>query len=321
MSPTVGQRLYNESGFIFLTTFFLQTEKAIPTPKGLQLMSTRYEFSKETIQTFSNEYGISINLTAEQNGKITDFGRTPLQVEQIETIANELFPDTLSMIKFLEDGSHKFHPLALTLYVLNDDLWNIMSRKPSDTEKMLPMTTIPWFFWEKEAESRSNPAGVKRLDDLNFPLAVRIKDQTLSFSGKGGDFAGLLEGRIVDPHKGIRPMFIPGDTGPKKNVANYESQQVQITLNTQSSDIKLYPKPMKELDYMYSEHPKVFYEHGIQLSLDGEDVVLKIGKRRDTTLRGKVFILMGKNFEDTTDSDQILLFHVWLVALRKMSFL
>lgn len=283
-------------------------------------MSTRYEFSEEAIQSFCNQYGIIINLTAEQTGKLTDFGKTTLLVEQISDLANQMCPDVASLKEFIELRSKDFHPVALSLYVLNDDLWKIMTRKHEHPEKMLPMTTIPWFFWEKEAEDRKSPTGVKRLDDPKHTFGIKIDNGILKISGKGGDFAGLLEGRIVDPYKGIRPLFIPGDTGPKKNVANYESQLVQTKINIRSSESKLYPVPSKELDYAYSEHPRVFYEHGIQIDINGEDVNLKVGKRRETTLRGKVIVFIGKDFNDTPESDQILIFHIWLAALHRISF-
>ncbi|MHA2397010.1 MAG: hypothetical protein ACXAC0_09925, partial [Candidatus Thorarchaeota archaeon] len=223
--------------------------------------------------------------------------------------------------EFIEARSEDFHPVALSLYVLNDDLWKIMNRKHENPEKMLPMTTIPWFFWEKEAEGRKNPSGVQRLDDPKHTFGIKVDGGNLKISGKGGDFAGLLEGRIVDRYKGVRPLFIPGDIGPKKNVANYESQLVEIRFNIHSSEPKLYPVPTKELDYAYSEHPRVFYEHGIQINMNGDDVNLKIGKRRETTLRGKVIIFIGKDFNETPNSEKILMFHIWLVSLHRISFL
>ncbi|MBY8996264.1 MAG: hypothetical protein KGD60_00935 [Candidatus Thorarchaeota archaeon] len=284
-------------------------------------MPARYEFSQEAIQNFSNQYGIAINLTSEQKEKLADIGKTSLLVEQISSIADQLCPDDVSLKDFIEQGLADLHPVALTLYVLNDDLWKIMSRKHEHPEKMLPMTTIPWFCWEEKAEGRKNPTGVKSIDDPNRPFTTKIEDGVLKISGKGGDFAGLLEGRIVNPYKGIRPLFIPGSTGPKKAVANYESQLIQIAINIAPSKMKLYPAPVKELDYVFSEKPRVFYDHGIQINVDGEEVNLKVGKRREITLRGKVMIFIGKDFEETPDSDKILMFHAWLAVLNRTPFL
>lgn len=115
-------------------------------------------------------------------------------------------------------------------------------------------------------------------------------------------------------------MFIPGSTGPKKNVPKYESEYVQIKVDTSTTQIVLYPIPQKEFDYIFSEHPKVFHDHGILLSTDGENVRLKIGSRKENILRGKVMIFIGKDFNETENSDKILTFHVWLSMLKQLSF-
>jgi hypothetical protein len=299
----------------------LETEKAIPNSRVRLLMSTRYEFSEDSIQNFCNKHGITINMTTEQTRRLTEFGKTPLLVEQVSDLAGQIYSDRLSQKDFIEQSSLDYHPVTLSLYVLNDALWKIMSRKHEHQDKMLPMTTIPWFCWEEEAEGRKNPTGVKRIDDPNRPFTVKLEEGFLTISGKGGDFGGLLEGRIVNPYKGIRPIFIPGSTGPKKPVPNYVSQFVQIRINVQSSKTQLYPVPMKELDYVYSENPRVFYDHGVQITTDGGDVSLKVGKRKETTLRGKVIILIGKDFNGETNSDKILMFHLWLSLLNRFPFL
>lgn len=297
------------------------TEKAIHNPRNHCAMSTRHEFSEKTIQNFSDQYGVTINLTSEQTSKLTDDGKTPLLIEQLQDLAAQLCPDDFRLKKFIAERLTELHPVSLSLYVLNEDLQKIMSRKHEHPEKMLPMTTIPWFYWEEEAEGRKNPSGVRRREDSGRPLTINIEKEVLKISGNGGDFCGLLEGRLVDRYKGVRPIFIPGSTGSKKTVANYDSQFVQISINIQSSKFDLYPIPEKELDYIYSEHPRVFYNHGIQITADGEDVSLKIGNRRETKLRGKVLIFIGKDFEENDESSNLLLFHVCLSLLNRISFL
>ena len=284
-------------------------------------MSTRYEFEDKDIERFCNNNGVIITLNQDQLDNIAIKGKTPLLVEQISNVASQLYPDVESQREFLEQKAGDLHPVALSLYILNDDLWKIMSHKHRDPDRMLPMTTIPWFYWEEKAEGRKNPGGVKRLEDPKNPLSIRMSKGALTISGSGGDFAGLLEGRIVDRHKGIRPLIVPGSTGSKKLVARYESQMVRIEIETHSLQTELYPKPLKELDYFYSEHPRVFYEHGIQMKLNGEDVNLRVGKRRGTTLRGEVLIYIGKDFGEILDSNKIMMFHVWLSVLNRVSFL
>jgi hypothetical protein len=296
------------------------TEKAIPINGEPLVMSTRHKFSKATIQNFCNQHGTTINLTAEQTGKLTDFGKTALLVEQIADLAEQMCPYVDSQKRFIEEKAEGFHPMALSLYVLNETLWKIMSQKNERPESMLPMTTIPWFYWEKEAEGRGNPAGVRRVSDSARPLTVKFQNNTLLIKGGGGDFCGLLEGRIVDKHQGVRPLFIPGSTGPKKTVPNYEAQNIEIKIDMRSSESELYPSPIKELDYFFSEHPRVFYEHGIQINAEGETINLKVGKRRETTLRGKVNIFIGKDFAEIPDSGDVLMFHVWLHILNELIF-
>lgn len=283
-------------------------------------MSTRHEFSNKAIQDFCNQYGVTITYSAEQTSKLTDGGRTPLQINQISDVVDQLCTDESSLKKFIEEITTKLHPISLSLYVLNDDLWKIMERKHENPDKMLPMITMPWFYWEEEAEGRKNPSGVRREDSAQ-PLTIDIEKEVLKISGNGGDFCGLLEGRIVDRFKGVRPLIIPRSTGPKKIVPNYEAQFIQIVINTSSSETLLYPIPMKELDYNYSEHPKVFYDHGIQIITEGKDVVLKVGNRRNTELRGKILIFIGKEFGQNDDSSNLLLFHVWLSILNRGPFL
>jgi hypothetical protein len=283
-------------------------------------MSTKYEFDSETIENFCNSNGVTITLTVDQVENLAVRGKTPLLVDQISNVADQLFPDEISFNNFIEQTSAEFDPLSLTLYVLNEDLWRIMFRKHEHPEKMLPMTTIPWFFWEKEAERRGNLSGIRRFDDPRHQFYIRIEEGILKIGGKGGDFAGLLEGRIVDRNQGIRPIFIPGSTGPKKAVPKYESKIIQIKMSTDSIKTELYPAPSKELDYFFSEHPRVFYEHGIQIESDGDYVNLKVGNRKETTLRGKVIIFIGKDFKDTQEIDKILKFHVWLTVLNRKLF-
>ncbi|TFG33849.1 hypothetical protein EU527_06360 [Candidatus Thorarchaeota archaeon] len=284
-------------------------------------MATRYEFDYKYIERFCINNQITLNLNQEQLNHMTTTGTISLLVEQISDIAEQLCPDKESQREFFEQQIRDYHPLSLSLYVLNDDLWKIMSSKNKYPDRMLPMITIPWFCWQEEEVSKKNPSGVKKQEDPSNSFCMMLDKGILTVSGNGGDFAGLLEGRIVDQHKGIRPLIIPGSFGSKDIVANYESRTIHLKIRTQSLKTELYPKPLEELDYFHSEHPRVFYEHGIQLTLKGEDVNLKVGARRDTTLRGDVLVFLGKDFREETDSIKILMFHLWLSILNRISFL
>lgn len=284
-------------------------------------MSTKIEFDIESIESFCNEFGVTIEYTLGQTQNLRTQGKTSLLVEQVESMANQICTDSECLSEFLEKKAEELHPIAMSLFVLNEDLWKIMSRKHEHPEKMLPMTTIPWFYWESGAEGRKTPSGVLKKEDPNRPLSVKLGGNSLRISGNGGDFCGILEGRIVDRHKGVRPLIVPGSTGPKKNVAKYESEFVEITVDLSSVQMHLYPIPEKELDYIFSEHPRVFHHHGILITTEGNHVLLKVGKRRETTLRGVVLIFIGKNFEESHDTARQLSFHVWLSMLNKTPFL
>jgi hypothetical protein len=283
-------------------------------------MSTNFEIDSESIASFCNKFGVSIDYTLVQSQNLKTQGKTKLLVDQLENLAEQICADSVCTKEFIEKRSTDFHPVSMSLFVINDALWKIMARKEEHPERMLPMTTIPWFYWEKEAESRKTPFGVRRLEDPGNPLKIDVDGDVLEISGNGGDFCGVLEGRIVDKNKGVRPLFIPGSTGPKKNVAKYESEYVQIKFDISSALMDLYPVPDKELDYIFSEHPRVFHDHGILIKADGENVRLKVSNRKETTLRGKVMIFIGKDFREVENSDEILTFHVWLSLLKQLPF-
>ncbi len=284
-------------------------------------MSTKYEFDNEAIENFCNNNGVTITLTVDQLDNLGTKGKTTLLVEQLSNVADQLNQDEEGIKKFIEQKSKEFHPVGLSLYIINDDLWKIMSRKQEHPDRMLPMVTIPWFCRESDAESKVNPLGIKRFDDSNNPLSIKIEGDFLTISGSGGDFAGLLESKIVDKRMEVRPIIVPDLGSPKKTVAKYESQIIQIKVKISSLQATLYPKPLKELDYFYSEHPRAFYEHGIQFDTNGEEISLKVGRRRPLNLRGKAMIFIGKNFSEKSSSDLILMFHIWLILLDRIRFL
>jgi hypothetical protein len=280
-------------------------------------MSTHHEFSQKDIDDFCNEHGVTIDLTVDQKNKFNAGKTSPILLEQLSSIADQMCPNDGMMKKFIEEKSAEFAPISLTLFVINEALWKIMTRRPEHPDKMLPMTTMPWFYWESSAEDKYNPLGVKMQEDPKKPLSIQIEENTFTINGSGGDFCGLLEGRFVDKGNQGRSIIIPGGLGVKKLVPNYESKEIHITVKKDLAKLSLYPDPIKKLDYNFSEHAKVFYDHGLQIAAEGEEVTLKAGNRKPTQLRGEVKIFIGKNFEKEEDSSKILLFHVWLSMLNR----
>ena len=306
---------------VFVNNNFTDTEKAIHYSGKDLVMSTRYEFDNEAIADFCNINDVTITFTPDQLDSLGMKGKTTLLIEQISDVANQLYPDEDALKKFIMEKSGEFHPISLSLYVRNDALWEIMWRKSEYPDKMLPMTTIPWFYWEREAVGKKNLAGVRRMLFPKDPLVVEFEDDTLVIKGRGGDFYGFLEGRIVNKRQSIRPLFIPGEFGSKNVVPNYKTEYIQVKISRKSAIPLLYPHPIDELDYAFSEHPRAFYNHGIQIDCEGVDVNLKAGARRETSLHGKTTVLIGKNINEAEDTDNTIMFHVWLVALQKTFFL
>jgi hypothetical protein len=305
----------------FSDSNFTDTEKAIHNSGKDLPMSTRYEFDNESIADFCNNNDVTITFNPDQLDNLGMKGKTTLLVEQLSDVANQLYPEEDALRNFIMEKSDAFHPISFSLYVQNDALWDIMKRKSDRSDKMLPMTTIPWFYWEKEAVGKKNPAGVRSRSFPRDPLIVEFEDDTLVIKGRGGDFYGFLEGRLVDKRHGIRPLVIPGGSGPKNEVPNYKSEYIQVKISRNSAQSILYPYPIDELDYAFSEHPRAFYNHGMQIDCEGINVNLKAGARRETSLHGKTTILIGKNIKETEDTDNTIMFHVWLVALQKAFFL
>jgi hypothetical protein len=296
------------------------TEKDIPQLIDFRVMSAKVQIDSEIIERFCNKFGVTIDYTPEQSENLKTQGKTQLLVDQLNKIAEQICANSDCLKEFIEKKTAGFHPVSMSLFVINDALWKIMARKDEHPERMLPMTTIPWFYWDKEAVGRKTPFGVRRLENPDKPLKILVDDDVLEISGNGGDFCGVLEGRIVDKRMGIRPMFIPGSAGPKMKVARYVSEDVQVRIAISSVQMTLYPIPEKDLDYIFSEHPRVFYEHGILITTDGDNVKLKVGSRKENSLHGKVMIFIGKAFEDSEISDESLTFHVWLSMLKQLPF-
>ncbi len=280
-------------------------------------MSTRYEFDNEAIESFCNNYGVTITLTQNQLDILAKMGKTPIMLEQLSNVANQLCPNEESLKKFIEQKSVDFQPISLSLYVFNDSLWKLMGKKPESMNTMLPMVTIPRFYWKKSAVNQKNPFGVNR--DLDSNLSLNIKShQSVVFQGVGGEFCGILEGQLVEQETGSRPILAPTLPGPKEKVPKYETQDIEIRMKLGNLRTNLYPDPRKSIDYTFSEHPRVFYEHGLSVSSEGMRVQLGIGNKRAQPLHGDIILLLGKQWELDAPGHEILLYHVWLNAFSDL---
>ena len=295
-----------------------RTEKSILHTFSWSTVSTNFSFRKEIIESFEREYGVSINLQPNQQNSLVDSGTTSLLLEQMDRLVTEMSPSSDSIIGFIEERSEAIEPISMALLVMNEATWKIMEKKPRDADCMLPMVTIPWFHWSENAVTPRNPKGIQRHDHGTTRITGDADGKRIAISGIGGNFCGLLEGRVADPYTGVRPLFLPGNRGVVELVPLFEKQNVRVTINMNGLKTTLYPEPDKKVDYTYSESPKVFYNHGLQLKADGVQVRLRVGKGKEYELKGEVKVLLGKRINEEDDSSTALLFHVWLSALNRL---
>ncbi|RDE14497.1 MAG: hypothetical protein C4K47_03955 [Candidatus Thorarchaeota archaeon] len=279
--------------------------------------STKYAFDLEEIERFQTKMGVKIDLDREQVAALEDGSRTTLQIGQIGEIVRSLCTTPKSLFRFVESGAAELQPISLSLFVLNEDTWRLMQKKKDHKTNMLPMLTVPWFRWEPAAKTKMNPLGIRRDTHGTFGVSMLEDKSRIVFTGNGGDFAGLIEGRVVRRLIGLRPMFLPGTIGEREKVPHYESQLLRITIDSSESDCALYPIPDKKFDFRFSESPKVFHEHGLRIDCVNDSVHLQVGTRAETALRGETKILIGRSPIPAENSASTLAFHVWLSAVEQ----
>ena len=299
--------------------YIIPNRKTYPLSIKQILVSTRYHFERSTIRAFERKYKVGINLNQEQERNIDTKGQTPLTIVQLSQILNDLFPTKESITEFIEEVSKDLAPIAMTLYVINNQTWKIMKEKPEFKEKMLPMSTIPWFYWNELDVSPTNPRAIHKDETGTCQIFVNLRNQSFSINGDGGDYCGIVERRVALKKLEGRPLFIPGGFDSRKKVINYEFKHIEVNVSLKDLSVELYPRPDSKLDYGFSESPKIFYKHGMKLFSDGANVQLKAGRYPRTKLTGEVIIYIGKSLKSFKYSYNTLLFHLWLIALKTIT--
>lgn len=275
-------------------------------------MSTRYLFHQEDLEQFEQIHGQILGLTKEQYEILGNKSGTTLTRGQLH-LMSEILAGNQTITEFVNNLADRFQPLSMSLFVFNDSLWKMMEKKPESMNTMLPMATIPRFYWKESSITPKNPYGVKR--DLNSSLSLNIEPhQSIVFQGVGGDFCGILEGHLVEQEIKARPVISPTFPGIKEKAPKYETRDIEIRMQFGNLRTNLYPDPSKSIDYTFSEHPRVFYEHGLSVSSEGMLVQLGIGNKRAQPLHGDVILLLGKRWESDAPGHEILFYHVWLNA-------
>ncbi|MFW9927503.1 MAG: hypothetical protein ACFFDM_12190, partial [Candidatus Thorarchaeota archaeon] len=62
---------------------------------------------------------------------------------------------------------------------------------------------------------------------------------------------------------------------------------------------------------------KVFYDHGVLLTIPGEDVTLSITDRKPSQMKGEVNLLIGTRVDHETDSYRGLLVDLWFWSFAR----
>lgn len=244
-----------------------------------------------------DQFEIDLGLTSNQATALENNQPILLTEDQLDFLLDQIVAlDDID--NFLEKFIHSVLPISLSLFVINDRLWKMMERKSWDNNKMLAMSTIPLCAWDKKSKETNHPKAVKRWTvqpgtfEISFDETPRIK-----ITGKGGDFSGFIE----------RKNFLP----------NYIFESLDIGVVFNNATVETYPTPRDDLDYNYSDYAKVFYEHGFAISIPGENVTLRVGKRIPTKMLGDVYLLIGTRVNIEDKPYQGLMIDIWLRAFHR----
>lgn len=276
-------------------------------------MAKRYSFRKGVIEDFETKHNLKIPLTQSQRSKIENDESITFSQEQLSHLAELLTA---------EDNSRElltsFYPhssgVSMSLFVVNDAIWKLMEKKEEHQDRMLPMVTIPWFYWE---ETSRNKWGVSRIEPLGSYIQFDFKNGKISIVGNGGDFCGIIERKALKTRYSPWRIIIPEMPESSKRVPKYDKQTIAVNIEFGDTEADLFPSPDYDLDYTFSESPKVFYINGLVIRADGRNIKLKIGNRRESQLLGEVRIFIGSPM-DEKEPLEILEFHVWLAAFHSL---
>ncbi len=278
-------------------------------------METNLVFDKEALVLFKEMYGDIIRLNENQKTQLKKSNRTSLTLEQVSEITERLVPTKAEKFVFFNKVSKILHSLTITLFLMNPDLWKMMGKKIRSSDRIYPMISVPWFYWDSEAVSRENPYGVVKHEITELELNIDRTRQELTISGKAGNFCGLIESDIVGYEANRRPVILP--TIPEKTeiVPKYEYTRFRMRVELHNLSVELCATPNKKFDYTFSISPKIYYDSGIGIEMDGQNVTLKTGSI-SSGLRGDVTLLIGWYPEEKPE--HALLAHIWLYVLASL---
>ncbi|MBN2229175.1 MAG: hypothetical protein JW779_06235 [Candidatus Thorarchaeota archaeon] len=272
----------------------------------------RTEHPAKAYRKLVDEFDIDFRLTDKQSVALDNNDEVIISNEQLENIIDQLIVIG-GIDDFLKKNVNALLPVSVSLFVVNDRLWKMMERKIWEPEKMLAMSTIPLCTWDQSSEKISNPKGIKRWEVQPNNVVVSFDDCVrLMIEGEGGDFSGFIEQSQLT----MRKWGLP-DT--RRLIPNYAFESLYIDVLLNRAELITHPEPIGNLDYDFSDQARVFYEHGFLVRLPGEDVTLKVGKRKPTKMLGDVYLLVGSRVTPNDEPYLGLLVDIWLGVLeRKM---
>ncbi len=266
--------------------------------------------SLNTFEEFAARFGLDIRFSKDQHLEFKEDIPVVLSSSQLDEIVDQISGQK-DLGVFLEETAPDISPVCMSLFVLNEAIWELMKRKPWDKEKMLAMTTMPYCCWDSKEKSASNPKSAKRWELHPNSLAYRSASSEIMIAGEGGDFGGFIEQSMVS----ARRFGIPESWGL---VPNYQFMRVEIVADLKDAKISVNPEPADEFDYDFSAPAKNFYDHGVHMEISGENVSLKVEKRKPSKLRGEVHLLIGVPSDSEDEGSKALLSDVWFWALKRL---
>ena len=274
-------------------------------------MSTRYSFTEEIIKDFEMEYDTRVMDLTTGPSIDNKTGSVRITNQQMHQISERL-RESGNVNDILENLHPRLPSVSISLFVVNDATWKLMEKKDESNDCMLPMSTIPWFYWD---ETSQNKWGAKRHAISESDIHVDAGKKKLTISGEGGDFCGIVSRSVLTQRFSPWRIIIPDLPSSSKKVPNYESAKIVLQVDYKDAKCTLYPHPRKDFDYTFSENPKIFYYHGLELTFDGKASILKVGRRRETNLSGQVTLLLGRPTQSIEHKASILSYHIWLNEL------
>ncbi|MFX1330404.1 MAG: hypothetical protein ACFE9W_02510 [Promethearchaeota archaeon] len=266
---------------------------------------------QSTFEEFAEKHNVQFSFSPEQQSLFDEDQPVVLTTSQLDQLTEQISRQ-VGLEAYLEANAQHIAPICMSLYVMNDDTWALMERKPWDKDKMLAMTTMPYCFWDANEEHGSNLKGVKKWDLGSTIIAFRGNPPNLTIEGNGGDFSGFANRGMTT----LRRFGLP--EMDNKLVPRYTFQKIQIHAELNEAKVFLHPKPCKEFDYDFSEPAKLFHDYGVHLELPGDDVTLTVEKRKPSRLRGRVHLLVAGSNKPDIDSFKALMTDIWLWTFNRL---